>query len=208
MPLPRHNWSRPRDIPSPEEDHTWHMAHIAAAQNDRAAFEPLYHRYAADIFDFCRRRLTTEEDAADATSLIFTKVLTALPRFTPHPRQTGATFRGWLFRIARTTLIDLQRTSHPTSQLDVGANLRDPARLPDDLAIARDESDRVRKILAMLPERSRDIIELRLLDFSGQEIADELGITLSAIKSAQYRAMKQLRALLVSELTDRERYLP
>src|SRR4051812_26148265 len=63
--------------PIPRDDE----ALVAAAQVDRAAFAPLYQRYADPVFRFCYRRLGDRALAEDATSRVFERVLAALSRY-------------------------------------------------------------------------------------------------------------------------------
>jgi RNA polymerase sigma-70 factor (ECF subfamily) len=183
-------------------DHQRHLTLLRAAIADPRAFEPLYGRYAEDVFYFCYRRLGHTEEAADATSQVFVKVLRALPSYTPDAENAGATFRAWLFRIAGTTVIDIQRRHRPADSIDADdvdaapLHLTDPGRSPDEHLIGTEEAQRVRAMLAKLPDRQRQIVELRLADLSGQEIADAMDISLSAVKSAQFRAFRTLRRLL------------
>jgi RNA polymerase sigma-70 factor (ECF subfamily) len=191
-----HNAADPPDAESDREP-----ALIAAAIEDPAAFAPLYRRYAPRVYGYCLRRLVDRERAADATSQTFIRALGALPRFDPDPAKPGATFRAWLFTIAHNVVMDAHRRHRPHASLDApaedgepaAARLRDPARSPEDHAIAGDEARRVRAVLAVLPERQRRILELRLADLSGAEIAEALGMSLSAVKSAQFRAYQALR---------------
>jgi RNA polymerase sigma-70 factor (ECF subfamily) len=174
---------------------------IAAAIEDATAFAPLYQRYAPRVYGYCLRRLVDRERAADATSQIFIRALGALPRFDPDPARPGATFRAWLFTIAHNPVMDAHRRHRPHASLDIPAvgggsaatKLRDPARSPEDLAIAGDDAERVRAMLAVLPERQRRILELRLADLTGAEIAEALRMSLYAVKSAQFRAYQTLR---------------
>lgn len=183
-------------------DHARHLAVLRAAIADPRAFEPLYQRYAEDVYYFCYRRLQHPEEAADATSQVFVKALRALPAYTPDPTNAGAAFRAWLFRIAGTTVIDIQRRHRPSDSLDrddedaTPIHLADPGRTPDEHLIGNEDARRVRAMLEKLPERQRRIVELRLADLSGQEIADAMDISLSAVKSAQFRAFRTLRRLL------------
>jgi DNA-directed RNA polymerase specialized sigma24 family protein len=57
-------------------------------------------------------------------------------------------------------------------------------------------------MLARLPERQRQIVELRLLGLNGVEIAEVVGLSHSAVKSAQFRAYGALRDLLREERAD------
>lgn len=173
-----------------------------------AAFEPLYQRYATDVYYFCYRRLQHPEEAADATSQVFVKVLRALPDYQPDGTDAGAAFRAWLFRIAATTVIDVQRRRRPADSLDEDAgepplSFADPVRLPDDQLIGNEDARLVHAMLEKLPDRQRRIVELRLADLSGQEIADVMNISLSAVKSAQFRAYRTLRRLLQEADPDR-----
>lgn len=76
---------------------------IAAARLDPRAFAPLYNRYALAIYRFCYRKVGDVEVANDLTAQVFVKAIERLDRYAPKP---GATFRSWLFAIARNTVTD------------------------------------------------------------------------------------------------------
>jgi RNA polymerase sigma-70 factor (ECF subfamily) len=178
--------------------------HVLAAQHDLQAFAPLYTRYQPVVYHYCLRRLSNPEVAADATSLVFTRAVAALPRFRPDPRRAGSTFRSWLFTIAHNVVVDHHRRSRPTVSIDhhvAGETI--PASYlvsnsigPEDHALLQDDAERVANLLAHLPERQRAIVELRLAGLSGEEIARTLNMSLSAIKSAQFRAYATLRSII------------
>ena len=54
---------------------------VARAQRDPAAFSPLYEAYFDPVYRYCYHRLGSWEAAEDATSVIFTNALAALPRY-------------------------------------------------------------------------------------------------------------------------------
>ncbi len=168
---------------------------IALARTDPHAFGPLYDRYADPIYFFCYRRLNHAEDAADATSLVFTRALEALPRFEPRTSDTGSTVRAWLFTIARRVLVDIHRRKRPQTSIEDRV-LVDPSPGPESQAIATTESDRLHQVLAALPDRQRAVIELRLAGLTMPEIATALNQSMSATKSLQVRAYRLLRELL------------
>lgn len=181
------------------------LAILRDAALDPAAFAPLYQEYAPIVYRFCHRQLGDGDLAADATSQTFVKVLGAVRTFQPHPEQPGKTFRAWLFRIAANTAIDLRRKERPAHSLDAGDDDEafapsppDPGPLPEDLALVMDDIRAVREAVRALPERQRMILELRLADLSGAEIAEAMGMPLSAVKSAQFRAFATLRRLLAA----------
>ena len=201
--------------PSAAEEHAARiaaadLAAVELAQADPRAFAPLYTRYAPIVLNYCRRRIADPDAAADATSLIFTRALAGLPTFRPDPARSGSTFRSWLFTIAHNVVIDTRRRHRPHVSLDrqVGATgeasgdprwLTDPSASPEELAIRADDSERVQAMLQRLPERQRRIVELRIAGLTGAEIARALGMSTSAVKSAQYRAYGTLRDLLRPE---------
>jgi RNA polymerase sigma-70 factor (ECF subfamily) len=187
------------------------LATVALAQADPRAFAPLYARYSPIVLNYCRRRIDDPDAAADATSQIFTRALAGLPAFRPNPSRSGSTFRSWLFAIAHNVVIDTRRRHRSHLSLDHHVRsageapssdppwLIDPAVSPEDLAIRADEARHVHTMLARLPERQRQIVELRLAELTGAEIAQTLGMSVSAVKSAQFRAYGTLRDLLRPE---------
>jgi RNA polymerase sigma-70 factor (ECF subfamily) len=164
---------------------------VARAKRDRQHFAALYDRYLDPIFRYCVVRLGSREAAEDATSLIFTKALDALPSC------CDTTFRAWLFAIARNVVADCHRASRPQASLDAAGGVADPSPSPDDIAVLRDD-ETVRGLLAQLPNDQRDVVELRLAGLTGPEIARALGRSHGAIRIAQYRAYARLRSLLAA----------
>src|SRR5690606_17639341 len=65
---------------------------------------------------------------------------------------------------------------------------------PEEIAIHRSEMDELRANLGHLPERQREIVELRLSGLSMREIAEIQESTENAVKVAQTRAFRTLRA--------------
>jgi RNA polymerase sigma-70 factor (ECF subfamily) len=170
-----------------------------AATNDRDAFALLYDRYVDAIYRYCYRRLSHREAAEDATSLVFTRALAAIPRFDP----AGGSFRSWLYVIAHNVVTDRYRTAGRWQHLDGEVEITDPDPLPEEHAIAADHRRSISAALARLPEGQREVVELRLAGLSGPEIADALGRTHGAVRATQRRALIQLRTLL-GEATGKE----
>jgi len=167
---------------------------VAAAQGDRNAFAPLYARYQPRVHAFALRRLGDADRADDVTSQVFVRVLKALPAY--KAGKHAESFQAWLFTIARNIVTDAHRRERPhlpVTELDAIAHA-DPD--PMEQAIAAEARAQLRTLLAALTPTQHRIVELRLSGLTGQEIADRLGMSLAATKSAQYRAFTRLRDLM------------
>jgi len=168
---------------------------VRAAQADRAAFGRLYRRYLDGVYGYSFYLLGDHHDAEDVTERTFVAALGAIDRY----RDTGASFRSWLFRIAHNQLANAlrARSRHRTLPLDdvqeAGAAGGDPARL----AGLADEARRLRAAVGALSVDRRQVIVLRFVDgLSAREIGEVLGRSEGAVRVLQHRALRDLAALL------------
>jgi len=133
------------------------MALVREAQQDPAAFDPLYQRYLDRIYAYLRSRTTTPEEAADLTQQVFLQALDALPRY------HGGSFAAWLFRIARNTVTDAYRRRRPTVPWDQLPPSAYPLALDDVEAgvLASESHARLRQLVTALPPDKRELLTLR-----------------------------------------------
>lgn len=164
---------------------------LLARVTSPADFAPLYERYVEPIYRYCLRRVSDPDQAADLTSSIFTRALERLSSFQP---AGSGTFRSWLFVIAHNVVVDAYRTQRPTGAMPI--DQPDQGIGPEEWSVHRDAFDRLTDVLGQLPHAQRQIIDLRLAGLTSAEIADVLGLTRAAVKSAQTRAYARLRDLL------------
>jgi RNA polymerase sigma-70 factor (ECF subfamily) len=103
---------------------------------------------------------------------------------------------GWLYTAARTTVIDYYRASRPAAA-ELGEDLPD-TRHADDEHLHQELATCMRPLTQQLPGIYRDT--LLAADFDGRSlrsIADEQGVSLSAIKSRASRARVMLKEKLL-----------
>ena len=157
---------------------------------DLETFEAVYRAWAPHLYRYCYRRLGSIETAEDATSQLFQQAFRGRAGF------HGGSIPAWLFRIADRVLIDHYRAAKPTSPLDLADELVDGAPGPEVLAIRRDETARLQRAIAALPEERRQVIELRLAGLTSPEIARILERSPDWVRTNQRRAVLQLQAAL------------
>jgi RNA polymerase sigma factor (sigma-70 family) len=156
---------------------------------DKAAFAELFRHFAPRVKAFLMKSgagaTLAEECAQDVMATLWQKA----HLFDPE-RASVAT---WVFTIARNRRIDALRKSRRAEpeELDWG-----PAPEPDQAEVmeAQQETEKLGRALAGLPERQRTLIERAYYgDLSHSEIAAETGLPLGTIKSRIRLALDKLR---------------
>ena len=165
---------------------------------DLHAFDEVYDRFGEMVFNLALRLAGNREEAADLTQEIFLRIYRHLGGFGGR-----STLKTWVFRIAVNHCRDRLSRHHPVMQsidADVeegGIPLADPARGPEELAVAADEGRRVMAGLARIPQVFREAVVLRDLEgLSYEEIAEVLGVRVGTVRSRIARGREQLRLLL------------
>lgn len=171
---------------------------VNLAQTDIDAFEGLYLRYSVPVYRMSLRACGDPDLADDLTSTVFLKAYEKLDQY--HERKVG-TFRAWLFTITRNTLLDYWRRNSKVTRL-AAETLPDTPDLdpgPEDIALSKMQISEVADVMNTLTERNRSIIELRLAGLSNREISEVMGLSISAVKSAQTRSYAHIRTELLTK---------
>ncbi|HEV8696150.1 MAG TPA: sigma-70 family RNA polymerase sigma factor [Candidatus Limnocylindrales bacterium] len=164
-----------------------------ARDGDAWAFGLLFDHYHLPVYRYIASRVHRPSDAEDLTQLVFVKALEALPRY----QSRGIPFGGWLFRLARNTVIDHVRTRHDHVDLDSAVGQAGREAGPDEVAVARLELDEVAEALEALTDEQRDTIALRFFaGLSAREAAEVMGKQEGTIRGLQFRAIAALRRKL------------
>ncbi|MDN5571715.1 MAG: SigE family RNA polymerase sigma factor [Propionibacteriaceae bacterium] len=122
--------------------------------------------------------------AADLVQAALVKTYVAWPRVRP------AEALAYARRALVNESIDRWRRRRP--EVPVGADFDRP--LPDEPTSRIDDRDRIARLLATLPSRQRTVVVLRYYDdLSERAVAEHLGISVGAVKSAASRALASLR---------------
>jgi RNA polymerase sigma-70 factor (ECF subfamily) len=162
----------------------------ASREGDSAAFGQLFDHFHGPIYRYIASRVQRPADAEDLTQLVFVKALEALPRY----ESRGVPFGGWLFRLARNSIIDFVRTRHDHADLDGVAERQGLEAGPDQVAVDREDMDAVGVALAALTDDQREAIALRFFaGLSAREAAEAMGKQEGTIRGLQFRAIAALR---------------
>lgn len=111
----------------------------------------------------------------------------------------------WLFTVCRTRVIDMQRKRTPHALgsdpdgdgLSAEAAIIDPAPMPDDVAIADEDTRRVADQIGTLTPRQREVLQLRMqAGLSYREIAEVTGLTPTNVGFHLHQAVSALRQTL------------
>ncbi len=162
-------------------------------RGDAKAFRILYDRHSPAVHAVATRVLEDRRDAEEATQDTFVSAWRHLGRF-----RGDSALSTWLHRIClnRCTSI-LRRRRPPEVALDRVEGRPDRRPGPSEVVALRHEVGEVGSALARVPEAARIALVLReVAQLSYGEVADVLGITLTAARSRIHRG----RTALLDEL--------
>jgi len=168
-----------------------------AGAGDRWAFARLFDHFHEPVYRFVASRVQRPSDAEDLTQLVFVKALEALPRY----EARGVPFGGWLFRLARNTVIDFVRTRHEHAELDAAISRPAPDAGPAEIVAIRSDIEALAVALATLTDEQREVIALRFFaGLSAREVAEAMGKQEGTVRGLQFRAIAALRRRLGLEV--------
>ena len=165
-----------------------------APEGDTRAFEELVRRYQAKVLTNCRYLSGSPSDAEDLAQEVFVKAYFGLARF-----QRRSSFETWIRRIKSNHCINWV-TKKRLKTIDVEPTVAEnAARTEAEAETALEREDTQEKVGAVLLEMAETLrIPLILRDMDGMaydEIAEELGIGLSAVKMRIKRGREEFRRL-------------
>jgi RNA polymerase sigma-70 factor, ECF subfamily len=172
-----------------------------AAGGQPGAMDLLLRHIRPMVLRYCRARLGRisgqYQVADDVAQEVCIALISALPRY----RDMGRPFVSFVYGIAAHKVADAMRSASslaiPTEDLP---DEPDDRPGPEETAVAYLEAERVRGLLARLPDQQRALLVLRVLaGLSAQETGNELGMSAGAVRVAQHRALARLRAIALEE---------
>ncbi|HHX51111.1 MAG TPA: RNA polymerase sigma factor [Clostridia bacterium] len=153
----------------------------------------LYELHKEAIFRYFLRMIGNEEEAGELTQEVFFQACLSLYRF-----KQESSLKTWLFSIARNVYLKHLRKKGVYKTQTWEENLhfseQEPQNSdPAEILILKEERARIKKALALLPEKDRTIIILKEYEqLSYEEIARIYGQTVNWARVTFFRAKKRL----------------
>ncbi|MFA6257568.1 MAG: sigma-70 family RNA polymerase sigma factor [Candidatus Paceibacterota bacterium] len=175
---------------------------------DRKAFKILIDRYTKSLYNFTAR-LTNKNDASDIVQEIFIKVWKNIDHFD----EEKASFKTWIFTIAKNTATDFLRKKKSLLFSDLAKienldlnnenensfakNIPDENLLPDEAMQKLQDSEFLNNTLKKLRPDYQEILVLHYQEeMTFEEIGKILNKPLNTVKSSHRRSIMELRKIL------------
>jgi len=171
------------------------------------AFEELFERYRALVFQLCCRILGDREEALDVSQEVFLAIYRKMDHF-----RGDSSVKTWIYRIAinraanrcrwwsrlrRRGTVSLDEHLSGESSRSVGEMIQSQARSPEQSLLAEEERVQIERSLLSLPVQQRVAVIMRDVEgFSYEEIAETMDVSLGTVKSRIARGREELKRRL------------
>ena len=158
------------------------------AHGDLDAFETVFRQFQGEVHGWILRIVRDEAVAEDLTLETFWRIYRSRARFDP-----ARPFGAWARRIA--SHVAFSHLKGARREVPLVQDVPDTPARPESPAEA--VSAVVRLAFSHLPPKLRDVAELALIEEKPYaEVAGMLGLSVAAVKSRQFRAVRLLRQRL------------
>ena len=169
------------------------------------AFEDFVARFGGRVYAFGLKFCGEREDAKDVLQDTLLQAYRSLKDL-----EHADAMVSWLYRVAANACLMKRRRGKfepereisleellPGREEDLRVQIPDPSELPDDAAVRSEVQAQVRKAIGDLPPSYRIVLVMRDMEqLSTQEVAEALGLEISAVKMRLHRARLMVRKSL------------
>jgi len=166
--------------------------------------EQVYHDYAPRVYNMARRMVANDVDAEDVTQDVLLQVVRKLPTF-----RGESAFPTWLHRVTVNAALSHRRRQAVRQEHGLTNSLEalggdEPIETPgarelspDDQIVSSETRELIDHAIESLPDTYRTVFVLSEVEgLPNADIADQLGMSLPAVKSRLHRARAMLREAL------------
>ncbi|WP_196886269.1 sigma-70 family RNA polymerase sigma factor [Aureivirga sp. CE67] len=141
----------------------------------------------APLLSFVKKRINNREDAEDITQEVFYK-------FSKAAFDEKSNFKSLLYRIAKNSIIDYYRKKKIYTEEITDFKFSEDEKSP---RITNDICTCIFKFIDKLPKEYQDVIEMsEIQDFSQKDIAENLEMNYTTVRSKIQRGRKKLQNLI------------
>lgn len=158
------------------------------AAGDLEAFETLFRQFQGEVYGWLLRIVRDAAAAEELTLDTFWRIYRSRARFDP-----ARSFGAWARRIATNAARDHLKSARREAARIAGGWQREPAARRED----SDLREPIERAFRQLPAKLQVVATLALIEGRPYpEIAEALGISVGAVKSREFRAVRLLRKKL------------
>lgn len=161
----------------------------------RRLLEELFRTYHNDVYRYLYSLSHEPSLSEDLASEVFLKVVKSIGTF-----RGEADIKTWLFSIARHEWYDYLRKKNRQIRTEAMTEFCESMELGPEAHYHRQEIiRRIYRLLEQEPERTRNIVMMRLDGYSFYEIGQKFGISESSARVIDFRTKDKLRKILKKE---------
>ncbi len=175
---------------SGESEHT--ETFQRAQQGDQEAFSEIYNLFFDKIYTFIYFRVNHKEVAEDLAEDVFMKAFQRISKL-----KEPKALEGWIYQIARNTVIDYYRSKKQTVALEEVENTLQYEHALVDVIELEAQQRIFLELLNELGAEQKAVIKMKFFEqLENDTIAAQLNKTEGAIRVIQHRALSKLKDLL------------
>ncbi len=180
------------------EELTYHVE--ACALNKRESQKILYSSFYGYAMAICDRYVNNQDDALEILNDGFLKIFKEIHHYKPAYKDVVSSFKGWLRKIMVYTAIDHFRKYQKHQLVASLDNVVYHVPTVSDDAINKLSYDEIIRAVQDLSPGYRAVFNLFVIEeFSHEEIAGHLGISIGTSKSNLSKARRQLQKILFKQ---------
>ncbi len=169
---------------------------LRAQAGDAAAFDQLLRRYEKPLYRHIYRMLHDEQASYEALQETYLAIVRSIRKL-----RSRSAFRPWAYGVATRVCLKSRRTAarrHEAPELRIDPE--DLRPLPDSLASAREEMERLLDRIVLLTPKLRSVILLHFVEgLTLPEVAAALEVSPGTVKSRLNAALVKLRQVPTGE---------
>jgi RNA polymerase sigma-70 factor (ECF subfamily) len=175
----------------------WQHILEACKKGNTTAQRQFYERFKDKMFVLCLRYANSREDAEDLLQEGFVTVFRDLRQYTG-----VGNLEGWVRKVILNVALQQIRKQKNLFQTVELKNV-DVEDEQEELIFEEHTAKNLIRLMQQLPAGFRTVLNLYVLeDYSHQQIADELGISVGTSKSQLNRAKKLMKSMIEKSLTE------